>query len=62
MELVKDGNPLYQWTGRHSGIYTTQRIRASEKDTGKYQCKGSIGAASRHSPSFYLIVGSKLKE
>ncbi|XP_028394142.1 uncharacterized protein LOC114518358 [Dendronephthya gigantea] len=48
IELVKDGIP----------IITKLPFPARESDTGKYQCKATIGAASRFSTPFFLIVGT----
>ena len=60
LELVKDGIPSYLWLVRRSfGRYTTGWYNARQNDTGKYQCKGTIGAASRYSSPFYLVIGSK---
>ena len=59
MEFVKDGIPSYQPIVHHSRLYSTARFVAKQKDTGKYQCKGIFGAASRYSLPFYLIIGSK---
>ena len=61
MELVKDGIPFYQPIVRYSRYYSTARFGARKNDTGKYQCKGIIGTASRYSSPFFLIVGSKYK-
>ena len=61
MELVKDGIPFYRPIARYSTLYSTPRFGAQKKDTGKYQCKGTIGAASRYSSPFYLIVGGRFK-
>ncbi len=60
LELVKDGIPSYLWLVRPLfGRYTTGWYNARQNDTGKYQCKGTIGAASRYSSPFYLVIGSK---
>ena len=61
MELLKDGNPFYQWTARHSWhyYYSTPSYSAKQNHTGEYKCKGTIGAASRYSSPSYLTVGGK---
>ncbi len=64
LELVKDGIPLYLWLvrGLFFERYTTGWYNARQNDTGKYQCKGTIGAASRYSSSVYLVIGSKYRD
>ena len=58
MELVKDGTTFHKWPRMWRVPYTTF-FTARQNDTGKYQCKATIGAASRFSPPFSLIVGRK---
>ena len=60
MQLVKDGSSFYQWPQLKLVGYTfTTLFPATVSHTGRYQCKGTIGAASRYSSPFSLVVGSK---
>ncbi|XP_028394789.1 hemicentin-1-like [Dendronephthya gigantea] len=56
MELVKDGISFYKWP-LMSRVRYTILFTARQNDTGKYQCKATIGAASRFSTPFSLIIG-----
>ncbi|XP_028413457.1 titin-like isoform X1 [Dendronephthya gigantea] len=56
VELVKDGIPLFKWRWRGSNI-STPVINARQNYTGRYQCKATIGAASRFSAPFILTIG-----
>ena len=58
VELVKDGISLFKWQWRGPNI-STPVINARRNYTGRYQCRATIGAASRFSASFVLTVGSK---
>lgn len=58
MELVKDEISFYEWR-RLWNNSITPTYNARQNYTGRYQCKATIGAASRYSPPLYLIVGSK---
>ena len=63
MELLKDGIPFYKWTAGVSwhfkSEYHTSSLIARQNYTGKYECKGTVGASSRYSAPFNLSVGSK---
>ena len=56
MELVKDGISFYKWWRLWLASYA---FTASLNQAGRYQCKGTIGAASQYSSPFFLVVGSK---
>jgi hypothetical protein len=64
MELLKDGRSFYQWILPryfwHHYYFSTPGYSATPQHTGKYQCKLTIGAASRYSSPSYLAVGGKL--
>ena len=60
MQLVKDGISFHQWPEHKLVGHTfTTLFPARVSHTGRYQCKGTIGAASRYSSPFDLVVGSK---
>ena len=60
IEIVKDGTPFFQWMLRyHRHFVYTPPYSAKQNNTGKYQCKITIGAASRYSSPFHLTVGGK---
>ena len=61
-QLIKDGNFVYQWQQKSVSkrfLTTTLTHNANVSDSGKYQCKGIVGAASKFSSPFHLIVGRK---
>ena len=60
MQLIKDGISFHQWSEpKLVGHTFTMLFHARVSHTGRYQCKGTIGAASRYSSPFFLVVGSK---
>ena len=65
IKLLKDGTPFYQWKRRYHwynySVYTPV-YSARQNHTGKYQCKVSIGAASRYSFPFYLTIGGNFQK
>jgi hypothetical protein len=64
MELLKDGRSFYEWMLDYFWNYnnfSTPGYSATPHNTGKYQCKLTIGAASRYSSPSYLAVAGKFE-
>ena len=60
IDIVKDGTHFFQWMVRYYRHFAyTPQFSARQNHTGIYQCKITIGAASRYSSPFHLTVGGK---